>query len=102
MALFYNKDAICASANTGLTLFSKENFSAFKQTYPLLSKPDRVMPKRFKSHFEGTPTGQAWDNLNIKKNDCAWWKYIEYIKIHKPTKKPWDYYYILMACFKIW
>lgn len=71
MALFYNKDAICASANTGLTLFSKENFSAFKQTYPLLSKPDRVMPKRFKSHFEGTPTGQAWDNLNIKKNDCV-------------------------------
>ena len=71
MALFYNKDAICALANTGLTLFSKENFSAFKQTYTLLSKPDRVMTKRFKSQFEGTPTGQAWDNLNIKKNDCS-------------------------------
>lgn len=42
--------------------------------------------KDFKSQLEGTPTGQAWNNLNIKKNDCTWWKYIEYIKIHKPTK----------------
>lgn len=64
-------DAFCAMAERDLTLFSKENFTAFKQTYSLLSKPDRVMSKGLKSQLEGSAPGQSWDNLNIKKNDCT-------------------------------
>lgn len=64
MALFYKTDAFCATADRDLTLQSKGNFIAFKQTYSkqtysLLSKPDRVMLKRRKP----TRRGSHWTKL---------------------------------------
>lgn len=53
-----------------------------------------VMSKGHRSKFEGTPTGQRWDNLGIKRNiDYSRFKHIKYFLNHEflmiPRENHW-------------
>lgn len=41
------------------------------------------------ANLEGVSTGQTWDNLDIKKNDCNRLKQIQYIKTYIALEVAW-------------
>lgn len=42
-----------------------------------MAQTNRVTSRRHTSQLEGVFPGQRWDNMNIKKNDSNWFKYIK-------------------------